>query len=102
MKQVLKYTGYVLVLFILGYLLWRFSYIIIWVLIAAMVSFIGQPLVKLFDRIRIGKLRMPRIASALLSLLVLVLIGAGFLSVIVPLIIKQAETISSIMKMHSP
>jgi len=96
MKQVLKYTGYVLVLFILGYLLWRFSYIIIWVLIAAMVSFIGQPLVKLFDRIRIGKLRMPRIASALLSLLVLVLIGAGFLSVIVPLIIKQAETISSI------
>lgn len=96
MKQVLKYTGYVLALIILGYLLWRFSYIIVWVLIAAMLSFIGQPLVSLFDKIHIGKLKMPRIVSALLSLLVLVLIGVGFVSVIVPLIINQAETISSI------
>jgi len=96
MKQVLKYTGYVLVLFIIGYLLWRFSYIIVWVLIAAMISFVGQPLVTLFDKIHIGKLKMPRIVSALLALIVLVLIGVGFVSIIVPLIINQAETISSI------
>ncbi len=96
MKQVLKYTGYILVLFILGYLIWRFSYIIVWVLIAAMVSFVGQPLVTLFDKIHIRKLRMPRLASALLAMLVLVLIGAGFVAVIVPMIIKQAETVSSI------
>lgn len=96
MKQVLKYTGYVLVLFILGYLLWRFSYIIVWVLIAAMVSFIGQPLVTFFDKIRIRKLKMPRILSALLALLVLLMIGVGFVLVIVPLIINQAETVSSI------
>lgn len=96
MKQVLKYTGYVLVLFILGYLLWRFSYIIVWVLIAAMVSFIGQPLVTFFDKIHIRKLKMPRILSALLALLVLLIIGVGFVLVIVPLIINQAETVSSI------
>lgn len=96
MKQVLKYTGYVLVLFILGYLLWRFSYIIVWVLIAAMVSFIGQPLVTFFDKIHIRKLKMPRILSALLALLVLLMIGVGFVLVIVPLIINQAETVSSI------
>ncbi|MDX9725913.1 MAG: AI-2E family transporter [Bacteroidales bacterium] len=96
MKQVLKYTGYILVLFILGYLLWRFSYIIVWVLIAAMISFIGQPLVTLFDKARIRRLKMPRIVSAILALIVLVLTGVGFVSVIVPLIINQAETISSI------
>jgi predicted PurR-regulated permease PerM len=96
MKQVLKYTGYILLLFIIGYFIWRFSYIIVWVLIAAMVSFIGQPLVTLFDKIHIRKLKMPRLASALLALLVLVLIGVGFVAVIVPLIIQQAETVSSI------
>ena len=96
MKQVLKYTGYILVLLIIGFLIWRFSYIIVWVLISAMLSFIGQPLVTFFDRIHIKKLKMPRPLSALLALLIIVLIGAGFVAVIVPLIINQAQTVSSI------
>jgi predicted PurR-regulated permease PerM len=96
MKQVLKYTGYILILLIIGFLIWRFSYIIVWVLIAAMVSFIGQPLVTFFDRIHIRKLKMPRPLSALLALLIIVLIAAGFVAIIVPLIINQAQTVSSI------
>lgn len=96
MKQVLKYTGYVLALLVTGYLIWRFSYIIVWVLIAAMVSFIGRPLVALFDSIHIRKLKMPRPLSALLTLLIIALIGAGFIAFIVPLIVQQAETISTI------
>lgn len=96
MKQVLKYTGYILVLFIIGFLIWRFSYIIVWVLLSAMLSFIGQPLVTFFDKIHIRKLKMPRPLSAFLTLLVIVLVGAGFVAVFVPLIINQAQTISSI------
>ena len=45
MKQVIRYAGYVLLLFIIGFLIWRFYFIIVWVLIAAVLSFIGQPLV---------------------------------------------------------
>lgn len=96
MKQVLKYTGYVLVLLILGYLIYRFYYIIIWLLIAAMLSFTGAPLVRFFDRLHIRKLRMPRPLSALLALLIIVIIGAAFIAVFVPLIIKQAEAIAAI------
>jgi predicted PurR-regulated permease PerM len=96
MKQVLKYTGYILALLIIGYLIWRFSYIIVWVLVAAMLSFIGQPFVTFFDRIHIKKLKMPRPLSALLTLLIIIVIGAGFVAVFVPLIIKQAQTISAI------
>ncbi len=96
MKKVLTYTGYILAVLLLGYLIYRFSYIIVWVVIAAMLSFIGQPLVKLFDKIHIRKLKMPRPLSALLALLVIVLAGAGFVAVFVPLIVNQAETISSI------
>jgi predicted PurR-regulated permease PerM len=96
MKQVLKYTGYILAILILGYLIWRFYYIIIWVLVAAMLSFIGQPFVRFFDKLHIRKLKIPRPLSALLALLIIVLVAAGFIAIIVPLIVGQAETISTI------
>jgi predicted PurR-regulated permease PerM len=96
MKQVLKYTGYILVLLIIGYLIWRFSYIIVWVLVAAILSFMGQPLVEFFDRLHIRRLRMPHTVSALLALLIIVLIGFGFIAMFVPLIIKQAQAVSAI------
>ena len=63
MKQVLKYTGYILVLLIVGFMIWRFSYIIAWVLVAAVLSFIGHPLVRFFDRIHFRKLKMPHFRS---------------------------------------
>jgi predicted PurR-regulated permease PerM len=96
MKQVLKYTGYILVLLIVGFLIWRFYYIIIWLLIAAVLSFIGQPLVRFFDKIHIKKIRVPHSLSALFSLLVIVLVFLGLIAVFVPLIVSQAETISRI------
>ncbi len=96
MKQVLKYTGYILFLAIIGYMIWRFSYIIAWVMIAAVLSFMGQPLVRFFDRVHIKKIRMPHFLSALLSLFVIVLVLLGLIAIFVPLIINQAETISRI------
>jgi len=96
MRQVLKYTGYILILLIIGYMIWRFSYIIAWVLIAAVLSFIGHPLVRFFDRIHIHKLRIPHSISALLSLFIIVLVFIGLISIFVPLIINQADTISKI------
>jgi len=96
MKQVLKYTGYILVILIIGFLIWRFNYIIVWVLIAAVLSFTGEPLVRFFDKIHIKKYHIPHSLSALLSLLVIVLLFLGLLAVFVPLIINQAEAISKI------
>lgn len=96
MKQVLKYSGYVLILIIAGYLLYRFFYILIWVLVAAVISFIGQPLVRLFDRLHIRKFKMPHTLSAVLSLVVIVLVLLGLIAIFVPLILNQAETISRI------
>ncbi len=96
MKQVLKYTGYILVLFIIGFLIWKFYYIIGWVLIAAVLSFVGQPLVRFFDKIHLKKFQIPHTLSTVLSLLVIVLLFFGLLAVFVPLIINQAEAISQI------
>ncbi len=65
-------------------MIWRFSYIIAWVLIAAVLSFMGQPLVRLFDRIHIKKLRIPHFLSALLSLIVIVIVIPGIDSCFCP------------------
>ncbi len=96
MKQVLKYAGYVLLLLLAGLLIWKFWYLIAWVLVAAVLSFIGQPVVQLIDRLHVWKWKFPHTLSALLALVILVLVGLGFISIFVPLIIKQAETISQI------
>jgi predicted PurR-regulated permease PerM len=96
MKQVLKYAGYVLLLALAGYLIYRFYYIIIWVLIAAVLSFMGQPLVRFFDTLHIRKIKMPHPLSAVLTLIVMVLVFLGLISIFVPLILSQADTISRI------
>jgi predicted PurR-regulated permease PerM len=96
MKQVLRYVGYFLLLFIAGFMIWRFSFMIIWILIAAVISFIGHPLVRFFDNLHIKRLRIPHAMGAALSLLIIVLMFFGLLAIFVPLIVNQAETISRI------
>jgi predicted PurR-regulated permease PerM len=96
MKQVLKYAGYVLLLLVVGFFIWRFWYMMVWILIAAILSFIGQPMVQFFDRIHIRKWRFPHSLSAVLSLIIMVVLFLGLLSVFVPLIVRQADTIARI------
>ena len=96
MKYILKYTGYILLLFIVGFLIWRFWFLMVWVLIAVVISFAGQPFVKFFDRLHIKKWKFPHALSALFSLVILVLLFFSFLSVFVPLIVNQAENISRV------
>jgi len=96
MKQVIKYVAYFLLFVVAGYLVWRFSFMIVWILVAAVISFIGHPLVRFFDKLHIKKIRMPHTVSAALSLVVIVLMFLGFIAVFVPLIVKQANTISAI------
>lgn len=96
MKQVLKYAGYLLLLLVVGFLIWKFYYIMVWVLIAAILSFIVQPLVQFFNRIHFKKIRIPQPVCALLALLVIVILFLGLLAIFVPLIVNQAETIASV------
>jgi len=96
MKQVIKYVGYILLLFIAGYLVWRFSFMIVWILIAAVISFVGQPIVRFLDKVHLKKWHIPHSVSAGLALLLIVLLFFGLIAVFVPLIVSQAETISRI------
>jgi predicted PurR-regulated permease PerM len=96
MQQVLRYVGYILLLIVVGFLIWQFSFMIVWVLIAAVISFIGHPFFRFFDSVHIKKWHFPHALSAALSLIIVVLLFSGLLAVFVPLILKQADTISKI------
>ncbi len=84
---------------------WVFNDIITYLLIAGVISLVSNPLVELFQKIRIGKYQMPRTGSAILTLIALSLIVVGLLSLFIPLVMDEYRIISSINASeiyHSP
>ncbi len=78
------------------YILWYFRVIITYILIAVVVSLLGDPLMRLLKKVTIKGRFMPAWLRASITLVVFfgVLIGLGFL--FVPIISKEVEILSSI------
>jgi predicted PurR-regulated permease PerM len=91
-SAVFAFLGFLL----LAFMVWYFWNIVVYLLIAGVLSVMGHPLVKRFDKIRIKKWHMPRSLSALFTMLIILGLVVGFLFFFVPLITKQADMISSI------
>jgi predicted PurR-regulated permease PerM len=96
MKKRYKWVIVLLVLLFCGYLIWLFSSIVIYILISAVLSVMGRPLVILIDKIKIGKFKIPHTLSALLTLLIIYGAIIGFFAIIVPMIISQLQSLTSI------
>ena len=96
MNKVLRILGGILIGLLVIYLVWRFSDIITYLIIAIVLSLIGRPLVKRFNTMRIGRFHIPNAMSALLALLVIILIVLSFVGIFVPLIASQARLVSDI------
>lgn len=96
MKKNLKLIGGILIVLLGLYFAWYFFNILIYVIIAGVLSFIGQPLVRFFDRVKIKNIKIPHTVSAVLSLLVMMLIITSFFMIFVPIISRQANVISNI------
>lgn len=96
MKPVLRYAGYIALLVLAAFLIYRFYFIGIWILIAAIISFVGQPITQYLENLRIGKIKIPRFVAAFLTLLIIILVFFGFIGIFVPLIVNQASTIAEI------
>tara|TARA_Y100000385_G_scaffold165691_1_gene171708 strand:+ start:20924 stop:21961 length:1038 start_codon:yes stop_codon:yes gene_type:complete len=75
---------------------WYFLDVVGYILIALFLSMIGTPMVKKLDSVKIWNRNMPRTLSAIISLIVIMLVFSAFMVLIVPLIIRQANIISSI------
>ncbi|MBV6442919.1 MAG: AI-2E family transporter [Haliscomenobacteraceae bacterium CHB4] len=76
---------------------WYFSDIVAYILIAWVLSMLGRPLMVFFQqRVRIGRIRMGPTSAALLTILTFYLVLAGLLMMFVPTIVAQARNLSSV------
>jgi predicted PurR-regulated permease PerM len=79
-----------------GLLVWRFSSIVAYILIASVLSLIARPLVRLLGRIRIGKWQLPVSIRAFITLIAIWVILFSFFRLFIPLIAGEAQDLSNI------
>lgn len=96
MNSFCKYLLIIIGVALLGYVLWYFSNVLAYILVAAVLSLIGRPLVGLLGRVRLGGVRLPDGISALLVLILIWLVFFGFFRLFVPLIANEANELSQI------
>ena len=75
---------------------WFFRNIVVYILVAGVLSIMGRPLVDLLCRIRIKKWMFPRALSALITLVIMWGIIILFFVIFVPLVTKQINYFSTI------
>lgn len=96
MKSNLKYilSGLAIIVIILA--LWLFKAIVAYILLAAVFSLIGRPVIDFLNRLKIKNFKLPKAINAGLVLLALWLIFIGFFRIFIPLIASQAQELSNI------
>jgi len=96
MNQLARYiilgTGLAIVLF----LLWYFSSIVAYLLVSAVLSLVGKPIVDLVCKIRIRSWHPPKIIGALVALSTLWFFFILFFRVMIPLVVSQINELSTV------
>lgn len=78
-----------------GFLVWYFQTIVFYILIAAVLSLMGKPLVNLLSRVRIRGWAVPRWMAAMATLLAM-LVAIYFLAVaLVPVVLDKVDQLTS-------
>lgn len=91
-RNVLLGIGFLLLLFVL----WYFSAIVVYIVIAAIISLIGHPLVNFLSKIKIKRFYLPRGLSAAITLILIWTLVILFFRIFIPLIANQANQLSAI------
>jgi predicted PurR-regulated permease PerM len=78
------------------FLAWYFSNILVYIFIAAILSLFGKPLVRLLDRVKIGKFHLPRTFNAFITLAVMYGFIFGIFILIIPMLFSQASFINDL------
>jgi len=78
------------------FMAWYFFNILVYIITAGVISLIGQPLVDMLSKLKIGKLAMPKSISALITIVIILGLLTGLILLFVPAISRQAEMISKI------
>lgn len=83
------------VMFLL-FLVWYFRSIVGYILIAAVLSLMGRPVMRFLQKLKIGRFRFSKSISALITLVLMWVIFAGSFTFIIPLLINEFDQLSAI------
>jgi len=96
MKNTKSFITVIIILGVLLFLAWYFSDIVVYMLVALALSFIGKPLMTLLGRIRIKSWQFPTSLAAAITLLVILTAVFFACYFIIPVIINEATALASI------
>jgi len=96
MDQRIKNIIIALAFVLFGFLVYYFSYIVTYILIAAVLALIGRPLVRKYQQITIRKFQMGKSGAAFLTLLTLWLGLVCFFGFLIPMVVSEVNQLSSI------
>ena len=96
MNKTIKYILIFLGVALLVYALWYFKSIVAYILISAVLSLVGHPIVQFLTKLRIKKFRLSKSLSATITLIFLWVIFISFFRFFIPLIVNEVNELSSI------
>ncbi|WP_339734131.1 AI-2E family transporter [uncultured Sunxiuqinia sp.] len=91
-RNILLVAGFLVVLF----LVWYFSAIVTYVLISAVLSLVGRPVVRFFHSANLGRFSISNSVSAFLTLFIFWVFFIGSFRFLIPLLINEFEQLSTI------
>ena len=96
MNQRLKNIIVALAIVLFGVLVYYFSYIVSYILIAAVLALIGRPITRKLQQFRYRRFHIGESAAALLTLLALWFVMLGFFIFLIPLVVSEVDQLSTI------
>ncbi|MFV0593876.1 MAG: AI-2E family transporter [Draconibacterium sp.] len=91
-RNTLLIAGFLFILF----LVWYFSNIVTYILVAVVLSFMGRPLMRWLTKLKYKRFSIPASLAAFISLVVIWIVFLSFFRFIIPLLIRELETLSKI------
>lgn len=91
-KYILGFTA----LFIVGFLCWYFSSIIAYVLVAAVISFLGKPIIDLLGKVSLKNYQLNDTIKAAVAVICIWIVFILFFSTIIPLVASEFQSLSGL------
>lgn len=96
MNKNLKYIIWTLAVIVGLVLVWYFRDVVFYIIIAAVISIVGRPLVGLIKKVRIKNFTPPDWLAALLALLAIYAVAVAFFAIFIPLIFNKMSDLASV------
>lgn len=94
-KTALKTIAIIVAIALMLYGLFLVRTILLYILIAALISMLGRPIMNLLNKVKIKRFKLPSSLNAVFILLFFISLIVGLVSIFVPLVIQQARILSA-------